>query len=542
MEKLKIRYLVIGLVCVMTLLITSCSKENGDITIKKKSTIQFKIGQLFSLDTDKVKAASAKGRTADRIQTREIKYNDQYTLVATLREVESVASRTKAASNNVKASGAVDQKALKEGTLYYIAVFDASGECKETKLFKQGDGIQDFAIEKGKYTFVIYASGTNAPLPYVEAGARLNKVKFEQLSAYTDLMIDQISLEVKEGQNILMANLVHLFTQVSLKLDASAVGDISIGGGTIAPSYVDESLDVSLEGRGITFNGAIEPVDLVFQNKSGKVIYSDSTFIATPATENGIVEIWDLSVNGSTPKNVVQHGWNLRPGVKYELLIKLKSPNYPFITVAGTNWSLGDLIYRDGRYKLTLPSDESIYYNWSPSPTDQTEAFWYVDIDDRVKGMRMFLENGYAQYPLAVAGEDPCASVQPLNSWRLPTTDEIVSLMSSGIKTYHAQYDTDGNYLKGGLFFGIASQPAKSEMDQYLYFRSSTFFTSLGYYRFGLTNGTAYLLAGKKFLYFVQPYEDENRTLLGDYDIKSLTLRINANAPSEAVRVRCVKK
>ncbi|MNE03577.1 hypothetical protein D3C87_760170 [compost metagenome] len=544
MKKFRIRYRLTGLISVMILLINSCSKENANINTTKTSTIRLNIGQVFSLGTDNIKASSTRGRTAYRTQTREITYNNQYTLVATLREAGSKASRPKATSNNVKASGASEQKALKEGTLYYIAIFDTSGECKETKSFKQGDGIQDFAIEKGRYTFVIYASGTNAPLPYIEAGAKLNMVKFERLSAYADLMMDQISFEVKEGQNMLNANLVHLFTQVTLKLDASAVGDISIRGATIAPSHMNQTINVSLADKKISFNGAVEPVHLVFQNKSGKVIYSDSTFIATPTTENGIIELWDLSVNGSTPKNVVQDGWNLRPGVKYELEIKLKLPNYPFITVAGTNWSIGDLIYRDGVYKLTPPSDESIYYSWTLSPTDQTEVFWYVDFDDSVKGMRMLRVNGsYAQNPLAITGPDPCASVQPLNSWRLPTSDEIISLMSSGIKTYHARYDTENNVsLKGGLFFGIDSQPAKSEMDQYLYFRSSNSFISAGFYRFGLTRVTAYLLAGKKYLSFEQPYSDDKRTLVGDYEIKPLTFRPNVSAPSEAVRVRCVKK
>lgn len=527
----------------MTLLINSCSKENADINTTESSTIRLKIGQVFSLNSDNAKATSAKRGTVDKTQTREITYNNQYTLVATLRELESVALRPKAVNNNLKAAGTVDQNVLKEGTLYYIAIFNASGECKETKLFKQGDGIQDFAIEKGRYTFVIYASGTNAPLPYIEAGTKLNMVKFEQLSAYTDLMMDQVSFEVKEGQNILNANLAHLFTQVTLKLDATAVGDISIRGGTIAPSYVNQSIEVSLADRGITFNGAVEPVDLVFKNKSGKVIYSDSAFIATPATENGIIELWDLSVNGSIPKDVVQRGWNLRPGVKYELEINIKPPNYPFITVAGTKWSIGDLIYRDGIHQFTLPSDESIYYSWSPSSADQTEAFWYMDFDDSVKGMRMYRVNGsYAQEPLAVANQDPCVSVKPLNSWRLPSSDEIVALMSSNNKIYHARYDTDNNsYLKTGLFFGIDYQPEKAEMDKYLYFRSF-YFISAGMYRFAPTTQSAYLLAGKKYLSFQQPYNNDNRTTLGDYEIKPLTFRPGVSAPSEALRIRCVKK
>lgn len=540
--KSNIRYSYSSLLFVLVILINACSKERSDINNVNGSTVRLNIGQTFSLPDDKSKIAVTGRRITDASQSKEIAYNDQYTLVATLREVGLTAPYSKASNNKSAVRATGEQKALKEGTSYYVAIFDALGEYLETKSFKQGEGVKDFTIDNGKYTFIIYASGTNSPLPYLNSGAKLNAAKFEQLSADQDLMIDQIPFEVKDGQNELNATLAHLFTQVTLKLDASAVGEISIGGGAISPSHAKGSIDVSLADRTLSYHGALESVPLVFQNKSGKVIYSDSTFIASAATVNGSVKLSNVSVNGSTPKDVVQDGWNLRPGVKYTLEINLKAPADPSIPVAGTNWSIGDLIYRDGIYQFAPPSDESIYYTWSPSPADQTEAFWYMDFDDSVKGMRMYRVNGsYAQEPLAVANQDPCASVKPLNSWRLPTSDEIVALMSSNTKIYHAKYDTGNNsYLKTGLFFGVDYQPEKPEMDKYLYFRSF-YFISAGMYRFAPTTQSAYLLAEKKYLAFEQPYSDDKRTTLGSYEIKPLTFRPSASAPSEAVRIRCVK-
>ncbi|WP_257088487.1 hypothetical protein [Sphingobacterium sp. E70] len=38
----------------------------------------------------------------------------------------------------------------------------------------------------------------------------MNTAKFEQLSADEDLMMDQVSFEVKDGQNELAAQLAHL--------------------------------------------------------------------------------------------------------------------------------------------------------------------------------------------------------------------------------------------------------------------------------------------------------------------------------------------
>lgn len=43
-----------------------------------------------------------------------------------------------------------------------------TGSYQETKSFTKGKGQQDFSIKKGKYTFVIYASGTNKSLPTIE--------------------------------------------------------------------------------------------------------------------------------------------------------------------------------------------------------------------------------------------------------------------------------------------------------------------------------------------------------------------------------------
>ncbi|MDF2515740.1 MAG: hypothetical protein K0R59_1036 [Sphingobacterium sp.] len=540
--KSNIRYRFIGLLFVLVILINACNKKNSDISGTNGSTVRLNIGQTFSLQNGNSKAAASGRRISEASQSREIRYNDQYTLVATLREVGITSSSSKASKTKAEVRATSEQKALKEGTSYYVAIFDASGEYLETKSFKQGEGAKDFTIDNGKYTFIIYASGTNTSLPYLNSGATLNSAKFEQLSADHDLMIDRIPFEVKDGQNDLNATLAHLFTQVTLKLDASAVGEISIGGGAISPSHAKGSIDVTLADRTISYHGAVASVPLVFQNKSGKVIYSDSTFIAAAATVDGTIKLSNVSVNGSTPKDVVQGGWNLRPGVKYELAINLKAPVAPVITVAGTDWSIGDLMYSDGVYQFAAPSDESIYYTWSPSPEDQTEAFWYMDFDDSVKGMRMYRVNGsYAQEPLAVANQDPCTSVKPLNSWRLPTSDEIVRLMSGNTKIYHARYDTQTNsYLKTGLFFGIDYQPEKSEMDKYLYFRSF-YFISAGMYRFAPTPQSAYLLAGKKYLSFQQPYSDDKRTTLGDYEIRPLTFRPSVSAPSEAVRIRCVK-
>ena len=155
----------------LALLVSSCSKDNTQAVIPEGTTVRLNIGEAFA-KTSPAKAASAGHTYASSTQTVEIPFDNQYTLVASLTAEEAPAPGLKASNRAVAISTGTDQKTLKQGTIYYVAIFDAAGEYKETKSFTQGNAAQDFAIEKGKYTFVIYASGSNKTLPSIAAGTK----------------------------------------------------------------------------------------------------------------------------------------------------------------------------------------------------------------------------------------------------------------------------------------------------------------------------------------------------------------------------------
>ncbi|MGE8378341.1 MAG: hypothetical protein ACN6PN_08330 [Sphingobacterium sp.] len=319
---------------ILILLITSCSKDNS-VPTQVGSTVRLNIGQAFA-DTGAKKntvKASSSGYGIASIQKKEISLHQKYQLVATLTAINTVPLGIKASTSSANTVAGSEQRALKEGTVYHVAIFDATGHYQETKSFTKGKGEQDFSIEKGKYTFVIYASGTNKSLPTIDKEATLNTVNFVDLKADQDFMLDQVPFEVKEGQNMLSTDLKHLFSQITFDLTTKWTGaeelisgmeleDIALNGASIDP--VSAAVDVALGNGLLTFKGVGNPVAIGLKNTIGKIIYSESAFIITAPTTNGTILLSGFSFAGLPPEDLSIGGWNLRPGVKYQLNITLK--------------------------------------------------------------------------------------------------------------------------------------------------------------------------------------------------------------------------
>jgi len=436
------------------LFISSCSKENNSAVVPEGTTVRLNIAQAYA-KTGPVKAAST-GRTfASATQAVEIPFDNQYTLVASLTAEEAPAPSLKASSRAATVSTGSETQVLKQGTVYYVAIFDAAGNYKETKSFTQGNGTQDFAIETGKYTFVIYASGSNKTLPSIAAGTKLSAVNFEGLTADQDFMLDQVPFEVKDGQNILNADLEHLFTQVTLKFDASAIGAVSsIAGATIEPS--NAAVDVNLNSSALTFKGTVNPVAFKLKNTTGTVINSDSTFLTTAATTNGIVWLKGLSIGGSVAKDINKGGWNLKPGVKYILEFKLKAP-LGGTSMGGHIWAPGNLLYNNGKYSFAEPNKlgSEWYYNWlTPVGVGSTPT--------------------YKQMLAYSVDRDPCKLVS--TEWRTPSKIEFESLIATAGAATDWQYTYNG---AEGVFYGSSNLPAMSaNPGAYLFFPGSTGGTS----------------------------------------------------------------
>lgn len=511
----------------LALLISSCSKDSNEAGIQTGTTVRLNIGQSHA-KAEAIKGASVGRRYTAVAQSVEIPFDNQYTLVATLTEEKTNSlSGLKAATKAASVSTGGEQIALKDGTTYYVAIFDAAGVYKETKSFTQGNGAQDFAIEKGKYTFVIYASGTNKALPGIEAGATLSAVNFTGLTADQDFMLDQVEYEVKEGQNVLNADLAHLFTQVSLKFDASAIGVVgSIAGASIEPSHA--AVDAALSDGALSFKGDVNPVTFRLKNTSGSIISSDSTFITTAATSNGIVRLKGVSIGGSVPKDLIKGGWNLKPGVKYVLEFKLKAP--VSVNVGDEDWALNNLVYDPSTGTYTFGKGD----------------YWFPD---RLLPKQINGTNASANASNGGTG-DPCKLVAPAGEWRLPMESEIQKLWD---RTNSGAADNPGpnpwspparyvDYYNGtpstmlGMFFGVLTDPVTlpvSERGKYL------FFSFGGYY----PNDDIGATVGREAAYLVTTASGGYKTLhlTGSAGDIGYGIGWRTATDSEAVQIRCVK-
>lgn len=509
----------------LALFISSCNKDTNEV-INGNSTVSLQIGQTYAKD-EPVKAASVGRSYASAIQTAEIPFDNEYTLVATLTPVSSsnAASGLKAANRAAAVNTGNEENELKQGTVYYVAIFDAAGNYKETKNFTQGSNSADFAIAKGNYTFLIYASGTNKALPTITAGATLSTVNFTGLQADQDFMLDQVEFEVKAGQNVLTAKLEHLFTQVALKFDTSELtGATTIAGATITPS--NENVNVTLANGALSYSTGSKTVPFNLPVKTGKVILSDNAFITTAATSNGTIALSGVSINGSAPRNISKSDWTLRPGVKYVLEYKLRSPIS--VNIGGQVWALGNLTYSNGVYGFAKTNDAYGNY-WFPG-FQKPKVFGVVD--------RVTNNNQSPSVAINGGSVDPCSLVLPLNTWKLPTKANFDNLIAKtaqngvdnpktpdlyGVGRYQGSWDGTNN-TNVGIFFGTQINPTTN--------RNNYFYLPFGGAYINNNDGDS---IGKQGYYLL---EDNNQFHFTDI----WGVSTGSAEPSAAYQIRCVKK
>lgn len=529
MKNFKIK-LVLATILAIALFVPSCSKETSEV-VTEETIVRLNIGQAYA-KADPVKTASVGRSYASAVQTVEIPFDNEYTLIATLTpEASSLSVNSSKATNRSIATNTVtSEQVLKQGTVYYVAIFDAAGVYKETKTFTQGVGARDFAIDKGKYTFVVYASGTNKTLPTIPAGATLSTVKFENLTADNDFMLDQVAIEVKNGENLLNADLVHLFTQVRLKFDTSDIGAVSsIAGATITPS--NPNVDVALVNGALAYKGNEAPVSFNLPNKRGKIIVSDSTFMTTAATADGIIELTGVSIDGSVAKNISKGNWDLRPGVKYTLEVTLKKPIS--VNIGGEVWALGNLTYNNGVYGFALTNDAFGDY-WFPNylkPKVIDAANTNPSPSTGINGLQ----------------GDPCALVLPLDTWRLPTVQEVDRLILRTREKGNGEQGADnpadvnkwqvgrivlnynGSGTKIGMFYGKQNNPGADRL-KYLFFPFGGSYNNNNSGD-GFNSQGMYLLADMKRLFMTGQVNDFGNSA-----------RTEVATANFAAQIRCVKK
>ncbi|MCC2598828.1 hypothetical protein [Sphingobacterium sp. FBM7-1] len=434
----------LALFMAVTVFASSCQKDNGiDGVNTGEATVTIDMKGVGKATGNNAKAglrasaSSSKSVATPAVQRQVVKFNDQFNVTATLREVTTTAPALRASAKraDVTATGEGDVLPLADGTAYTVVVYKDGNEVT-TETFTQGEGEHKFNIEAGNYTYVAYAYG--------DAGAS---------GADRDPLWVSGSFSVEDGANTLAIVLEHKLTEVTVVFNAGSGREITaINAGTLAPNH---DYTFNEETGVVSFGAATTAASISFAGQTaGQTWTSAPAMIAVEDTDNGTVELTGVTINGIDGA-VSSDGWALRAGVQYTLELNLgdKEEEEGF-EIGGFIWAPGNLVYNDGSYGFAAPTEQGDfwYFNW-PLPVGEGTAPSIADM------------------PEYDVNRDPCTLV-PGGEWYTPSSEEYATLIATpGV-------DTDWQYHYGGtstedrgVFYGTDDlQLASENSADYLFF------------------------------------------------------------------------
>ncbi|AQX01460.1 fimbrillin family protein [Elizabethkingia anophelis] len=326
---MKLKLYIIG-IALLSVITTSCRSTDNSTNENDNTKAIVKVnlaGSEFN-GTEFLKSASTKVSSSTSVisQQQTIPFNEEYSITATLVPVITKKNTSYAATDLT--AGIPDRKELEAGIKYKVVVYDDSGAYVDEKEFtyKQNDQ-NGFLLDGGKsYTFIAYSVNSKTSLPAINNG---NTLATAELPASTeDLMYFKRTMIVTGNKtNNLDVVLKHQFSQVTLKLDATNIGNIQ----DIGQTYF-----FSTQRGGIIFNNdkivlriAPDPnayVKFPPLDNSPKAT-SNPTLIISGDSDTGFLFIDSITINGTTKNGLRLENLNFRLGVKYDLNITFNKKN-----------------------------------------------------------------------------------------------------------------------------------------------------------------------------------------------------------------------
>ncbi|AJW62491.1 hypothetical protein VO54_01005 [Elizabethkingia miricola] len=314
---------------VLSLTAASCRSAEGSIsdnTTANNSVYNVKVN-LASIESEEetpVFQASA-GKTGVSTvspQQTKISLGDDSFVMATLTPQSNTASLASQAQASINPMAAVTSSTeLGTGVRYKVAVYDNNGNYVTEKEFAYKNGETDgFLLNGGQnYTFVAYSINSASPTPSINNGGTLANAKLSGISG--DLMYFKKNMTVTgNGVNNLDIVLKHQYSQITTKLDARQVGNISaVTNATISPA--NSTADISFATDALTYNGSInQPVSFSAQNLP--IVTSRATQVISNTTTTGQLNLGTVTVDGVS-KSMTIDKLKITPGVKYNLNLRL---------------------------------------------------------------------------------------------------------------------------------------------------------------------------------------------------------------------------
>lgn len=309
------------------------------------------IGEEFETGSDNSSSmASIKGNVGSGIlkeQTKTVMVDDK-ALVATLTPViPSLSTMAKASSGAIAAATPITGSNIKYRMIVY-KTSDGSRIGSKTYTINAGVSVPDDGNDlyldhtAGNYSFVILSYGTNV-LPADVAGS-LGTASLTGITGDSDLMYfrkDNVTLV--RGDNPLSAVLQHMFSQVTVKLDAT---NVSPGNGiqSITPATISRhrtaNNSINLSDGTITYSATdigSRTLDFSGNPTTSAVWTAKPALIVNPGTggpEAPVLTLTNMTV-GTKVKTQTINGLLVRPGARYNLNLTFKCtsdalPTYNF--------------------------------------------------------------------------------------------------------------------------------------------------------------------------------------------------------------------
>ncbi|EHM7981374.1 hypothetical protein MC916_002793 [Elizabethkingia anophelis] len=328
MMKLKLQAAGIPLLA-LSFAVISCKSTDGSIEDNNTNPSAFNVRVNLSgveniEETPVLQASAGKSNSVSPSpQQTKISLGDDSFIMATLTpqsNTASVASQAQASINPMAA--ATPPTELGTGIRYKVAVYDASGNYVTEKEFVYKNGETDgFQLNGGQnYTFVAYSVNSASSTPSINNGGTLAAAKLSGISG--DLMYFKKNMTVSgNGVNNLDVVLKHQYSQITTKLDARQVGNISaVSNPVITPA--NSSADISFATNAITYNGPLSTGQTVsFSNLNQPVLTSSATQVIANTTTTGQLNLGNVTIDGVTKPAKIDN-LKITPGVQYNLNLR----------------------------------------------------------------------------------------------------------------------------------------------------------------------------------------------------------------------------
>ncbi|MCA5006254.1 hypothetical protein [Sphingobacterium bovistauri] len=403
----------------------------------------------------------------DGIFKQEIPYNDEFCLEVNVLPVKK--SQFKSSSF---------RRVIAAGTTFRILVFDANNKYLLSRDYVCGSLVNtDIQVQTDKnYSFIVYSFGKSTALPSLALNigddifiAKLLLTSFEDVMSHSIL-----NRLISRNDNTLSFVLKHTFTKIKTSIDAGTVGLINtIGNFSVTNTFSNAEIKYTNQQNSpfnLSFSGLItdRPLSSFAISNDNKSAFSNEQLIYADGIQQQKLKLTAMTiVNNVSKSDITLLEYVFKPGVYYEIDIKLKRTGH---VVGPISYALGNLIgvlQPDGTYKYMMASSQGEYGD-----------YWYKNADGK------FYDTPQKHQATTWTGTlieevidgDICRQVGP--DWRLPTVSETQNLRSFG--SWDGQWNNTTAYVHGhykkpddeivyGLYFGTNVQPSVAKQDEYLF-------------------------------------------------------------------------